>query len=63
MEYRMVYDPDDVTLVGSVVFRMAEPADEHEAMVRLRMSAASWISQGTPREITLSMTAPVTSDG
>lgn len=59
MSYRLVYRPEDVSVVGTVAFTIADPADEHEAAVLLRFSAASWISQGCPRELVLDMSVPV----
>lgn len=43
----------------TVCFRLAHPADSHEAMLRLTLSRAAWASQGSPEELTLALTAPV----
>jgi hypothetical protein len=56
--YRLAYRPEDVSVVGTVVFAMDDPADEHEACLSLRLSAAAWLSQGAPRELILHLTAP-----
>ena len=58
MSDRLVYDPTDVSLVGTVVFRIPDPEDEFAALLRLRLSAAAWVAQGCPRELHLTMTAP-----
>lgn len=58
--YRLTYRPDDVSVPGTVAFGIAEPADEHEAAVLLRWPAAAWIAQGTPRELLVALSAPIT---
>jgi hypothetical protein len=41
------------------VFAIPEPADEHEQIARLRLSRASWQSQGSPEELYVTLTAPL----
>lgn len=58
MSDRLVYDPTDVSQVGTVAFRVPDPEDEFAALLCLRLAAAAWIAQGCPRELHLTMTAP-----
>jgi hypothetical protein len=57
VRYRVVRTGED-TLAGTVVFAIAEPADEHEQIARLRLSYASWQSQGSPEALYVTLTAP-----
>jgi hypothetical protein len=57
--YRLSYRLDAEVIVGTVAFGITEPDDEHEAAMLLRMSAASWISQGCPDVLLLDLSAPI----
>jgi hypothetical protein len=71
--YRLVHRPDldatgyripdqlgdDLTWIDVVTFRIAEPADAHEAALAVTTSRAAWESQGCPEELTLHLTAPI----
>lgn len=58
VEYRIVrFPPLDRHSV--VAFRLPHPANAHEAMFTVTLSRAAWESQGTPEELSLSLSAPI----
>jgi hypothetical protein len=69
--YRLVHRPEhdatgcaialdgEVTQIDRVGFAIDDPADEHEAAVRLTMSRPAWESQGSPEELLLALSAPI----
>jgi hypothetical protein len=70
--YRLVHRPDldatgyrmpeqigdPVTRLDVVTFRLADPADEHEAALAVTTSRAAWESQGAPEELYVTLTTP-----
>jgi hypothetical protein len=57
--YRMVTEPVTGHPDYPVVFRIAAPADVHEARMALIVSRPAWESQGSPEEITVELTTEV----
>jgi hypothetical protein len=43
---------------STVAFGIFDPADDHEAWLRLDLSRAAWEAQGSPHELALTLTAP-----
>jgi hypothetical protein len=56
--YTLVQQPG-LTTSEFVWFTMREPTDEDEACLSLSLSRASWQSQGSPPELTLTLATAV----
>lgn len=57
-EYALVHDVMS-DRPRTVCFRLAHPADAHEALLKLTLSRAAWASQGSPEEITMGLATAV----